>query len=254
MYRLTTLLALALPIAHAASLREQQLSRLLDEVARESNVGSSDQRRHPRPRLHRRTTSWSTTSVCSHAMQRRCATTPPTCAASSRSASAAMRAAQADEPERCCATTSEYQATNTSPASATPPQTASRLQEMGGQRTRTSRRSRTQPLSCRRICGSPLPAAAASSRVSNAARRCATAHRLPAHWPSWRGWRTACRPRPTCRHGCDSRVPSLRRQQDRPQWPRAFRARNGSTRHASPSRSGNSRFRHPSLARASTSQ
>ncbi|HAW41056.1 MAG TPA: hypothetical protein DCX83_17750, partial [Pseudomonas sp.] len=42
MYRLTTLLALslALPVAHAASLQEQQLSQLLDQVARESNVGT----------------------------------------------------------------------------------------------------------------------------------------------------------------------------------------------------------------------
>ncbi|MGE4406103.1 PA3611 family quorum-sensing-regulated virulence factor [Pseudomonas sp.] len=42
MYRLTTLLALslALPIAHAASLQEQQLGQLLDQVARESSVGT----------------------------------------------------------------------------------------------------------------------------------------------------------------------------------------------------------------------
>ena len=38
-------------------------------------------------------------------------------------------------------------------------------------RTRRIPPGRTQPLSCRRICGSPLPAtAAASSRVSNAVR------------------------------------------------------------------------------------
>ncbi|WP_313023988.1 PA3611 family quorum-sensing-regulated virulence factor [Pseudomonas lopnurensis] len=42
MYRLTTLLALslALPVAHAASLQEQQLGQLLDQVARESSVGT----------------------------------------------------------------------------------------------------------------------------------------------------------------------------------------------------------------------
>ncbi|MCQ4323418.1 hypothetical protein CXK94_04120 [Stutzerimonas stutzeri] len=42
MYRLTILLALslALPIAHATSLQEQQLGQLLDQVARESSVGT----------------------------------------------------------------------------------------------------------------------------------------------------------------------------------------------------------------------
>ncbi|WP_278349236.1 PA3611 family quorum-sensing-regulated virulence factor [Stutzerimonas kunmingensis] len=42
MYRLTTLLALslALPVAHAASLQEQQLNQLLEQVARESSVGT----------------------------------------------------------------------------------------------------------------------------------------------------------------------------------------------------------------------
>nr|MBF0684861.1 hypothetical protein [Pseudomonas sp.] len=42
MYRLTTLLTLCLawPTAHAASLQDQQLSQLLNQVARESNVGT----------------------------------------------------------------------------------------------------------------------------------------------------------------------------------------------------------------------
>jgi len=42
MYRLTALLALsiAFPVAHAASLQEQQLSQLLDQVARQSSVGT----------------------------------------------------------------------------------------------------------------------------------------------------------------------------------------------------------------------
>ncbi|WP_312483415.1 PA3611 family quorum-sensing-regulated virulence factor [Stutzerimonas nitrititolerans] len=42
MYRLTTLLTLCLawPAAQAASLQEQQLSQLLDKVARESSVGT----------------------------------------------------------------------------------------------------------------------------------------------------------------------------------------------------------------------
>lgn len=42
MYRLTPLLiaCLAFPAVHAASLQEQQLGQLLDQVARESNVGT----------------------------------------------------------------------------------------------------------------------------------------------------------------------------------------------------------------------
>ena len=95
MYRLTTLLALslALPIAHAASLQEQQLSQLLDQVARESNVGTP--RAINEDILDQGYTVENNQLVNHLSVQPRHAAqmrdNPPTCAASSRSVSAATR-------------------------------------------------------------------------------------------------------------------------------------------------------------------